>query len=267
MERKLLASNWLHTMLDGIWWRPNADTIVAAASYGLVVATLWTAFQVFTTAMVAANFLTFALGIAGVGVLLPVAYTVWIRKRSLAELGITAAMLVPSLLLGLLLGLDTDRNTIATLPFMPAAAALVPLIAMTLAVGLFEAIFFRGWLQLRFEEAFGIVPGLLLGAACYALYHVGYGMTAAEIAFLFGYGVVFGAFFRLTRSIFVLWPFYTPVGSLYSNLREGLNLPFEAAYGFVIVILVMVAAIYFAARVVARHEAVDQVHLAKPRPV
>jgi membrane protease YdiL (CAAX protease family) len=59
---------------------------------------------------------------------------------------------------------------------------------MALAVGLFEAIFFRGWLQLRFENAFGSVPGLVLGALCYSLYHIGYGMNFDELLFLFGLG-------------------------------------------------------------------------------
>jgi hypothetical protein len=49
--------------------------------------------------------------------------------------------------------------------------------------------------------------------------------------------------FRLTRNVFVLRPFYTPVRSFYSNLRSGLALPFEATYGFVLVIALMGAAI------------------------
>jgi membrane protease YdiL (CAAX protease family) len=120
---------------------------------------------------------------------------------------------------------------------------MVPLAAMVLAVGLFEAIFFRGWLQLRFEAAFGLVPGLLLGALCYSLYHVGYGMDPDELLFLFGLGLVFGAFFRLTKSIFVLWPLYTPLGGLYTNISEGLSLPLEATYGFLITIGFMIAII------------------------
>lgn len=81
----------------------------------------------------------------------------------------------------------------------------------------------------RFEAAFGVVPGLLAAAICYSLYHVGYGMEPAEMLFLFGDGLTFGAMFRLTRNILVLWPFYTPVGSFYSNVKSGLALPFEAS--------------------------------------
>jgi membrane protease YdiL (CAAX protease family) len=163
----------------------------------------------------------------------------------LADVGLTAYQLLPSLALSLFLGWDTYRNTIATLD-LTWTQSLVPLVTMVLAVGLFEAIFFRGWLQLRFEAAFGLIPGLLLSALCYSLYHIGYGMEAEEMLFLFGLGLTFGAFFRLTKSIFVLWPLYTPVGGLYTNLTEGLTLPFEATYGFLITIGLMVGIIVLA---------------------
>ena len=235
----------LHRILreQGLAWRPNRDTLVAFASYGLVVAGLYTAFQVFTTERVAANFITFGpVTLAGLGIALPVLYTVLVRRRPLADVGLTARHLLPSLILGLLLGWDTYRNTLATLDAVWTREAL-PLVVMALAVGLFEAVFFRGWLQLRFEEAFGIVPAVVLGALCYSLYHVGYGMDWNEMLFLFGLGLVFAAVFRLTRSVAVLWPFYTPIGGLYTNLTEGLTMPFEATYGFLLTLGLMVAAI------------------------
>jgi hypothetical protein len=99
---------------------------------------------------------------------------------------------------------------------------------------------------MRFEKAFGLVPGLILAALCYSLYHVGYGMTGEEMLFLFGLGLTFGAFFRLIKNVFVLWPFYTPVGSIFTNLSEGLALPFEATYGFLLTIGLMVGFIAWA---------------------
>lgn len=226
--------------LSGIRWQPGRDTLIAALSYVLVVIALTIAFQVFTTARVAANFITYgpvALALLGIGV--PVFYTALVRERPLADVGITTRHLLPSLALGLLLGYDTYRNTLATLD-VTWGRSLLPLVVMSLAVGLFEAVFFRGWLQLRFEEAFGVVPGLLLGALCYSVYHVGYGMEGQELVMLFFLGLTFGAMFRLTGSIFVLWPFYTPVGGLYTNLSEGLTMPFEATYGFVLTIVLMI---------------------------
>jgi membrane protease YdiL (CAAX protease family) len=228
---------------------------VALASYLLVVGGLSLAFQVFTTALVAANFITFGpITLALLGIGLPVSYMTLLRGRSLADLGITWRQIIPSLILGLLLGWDTYRETLGTLGWQPTRAT-VPLVVMAVAVGIFEAIFFRGWLQLRFEEAFGIVPGLILASLCYSLYHMGYGMTRREMLFLFGLGMTFAAVFRLTKNVFVLWPFYTPVGSLYSNVIEGLTMPFEATYGFLLTLGLMTTLIVSAGMIQRRRGA------------
>jgi hypothetical protein len=124
---------------------------------------------------------------------------------------------------------------------------------MAMAVGFFEAVFFRGWLQLRFEHAFGIIPGVVFSALCYSLYHVGYGMLWDELLFLFGLGMVFATVFRLTKNVAVLWPFYTPVGGLYTNLSDGLELPFEATYGFILTLGMMFAVIVAAVATRKRH--------------
>lgn len=226
---------------------PNQETLVAFLSYILVLSALYIAFQVFTTARTAANFITFGpVGLALFGIGIPVFYMTLVRGRSLQDVGITVWQLIPSLVLCLILGWDTFRETLGRTGWQ-MAREFVPLVFMALAVGLFEAVFFRGWLQLRFEEAFGIVPGLILAALLYSLYHLGYGMTGREMLFLFGLGLTFGAVFRLTKSIFVLWPFYTPAGSLYSNVTEGLTMPFEATYGFVLTLVLMTALIAGAA--------------------
>jgi uncharacterized protein len=261
MEQTKNSPSVFHQVLGGVRWQPDRDTAAALGSYLAVVLALIIAFQVFTTERVAANFITFGpLTLAVLGVALPVLYTRFVRGRPLADLGITFYGFLPSLILGLVLGYDTYTNTLAGLD-VAWKREVVPLIVMALAVGLFEAIFFRGWLQLRFEAAFGVVPGLILGAACYSLYHIGYGMTPDELLFLFGLGLVFGAVFRLTKSIFVLWPFYTPVGGLYTNLNEGLTMPFEATYGFVITLVIMIGVIIAVSR--AKERVAAQEHHAK----
>jgi membrane protease YdiL (CAAX protease family) len=244
-------STTANDLAPGLRWRPNRDTLAALASYALVVVGLYTAFQIFTTERVAANFITFGpITLALFGVILPIAYTVWVRKRPLSDLGLTTQHLVPSLALSLLLGWDTYRNTLTTLD-LRWTRAMVPLVAMSLTVGLFEAVFFRGWLQLLLEDAFGLVPGLILAALCYSLYHVGYGMGSGEMLFLFGLGLVFGGMFRLTSNVAVLWPLYTPIGAVYTNVSEGLALPLEATYGFLLTLGLMIAAMVLGARAFA----------------
>jgi hypothetical protein len=108
---------------------------------------------------------------------------------------------------------------------------------MAIAVSFFENLFFRGYAQLRFEESFGIIPGIILSALIYCFYHVGYGMGTSEYITLFIIGLVYSSIFRLTSNIFILFPLLTPMCALYTNIKDGLTIPFEAIYGFADVIL------------------------------
>lgn len=66
----------------------------------------------------------------------------------------------------------------------------------------------------RLEDSFGLIPAVLLGSALYALYYIGYGMPAGEMLSLFFIGLMFAAVFLITRIIFILWPFFQPMGQL-----------------------------------------------------
>lgn len=234
-------------MKEVSWFRFNfgKEIYVVLFMWCLVVSTLYTAFQVFTTAQVAANFITFGFGtilICGIG--LPLAYTKIIKGKNIDSLGISKKKIIPSILLGIILAAVQYSQTLANVAF-PEIQNLVPLVTMGLAVGLFENIFFRGWMQQRFEDAFGLVPGILLAALFYSFYHIGYGMTWSEMHVLFYVGLFYAVAFRFTQNIFILFPLLTPAGAFYTNIKDGLILPFEAAYGFVIIIALSVVTIIF----------------------
>jgi len=92
---------------------------------------------------------------------------------------------------------------------LPAPVDWVPLLVMSLAVGLFEAVFFRGFVQGRLQAGFGTGPAVAGASVLYALYHVGYGMGIGELGFLFALGVVHAVAYRLTENVLVLWPLLT----------------------------------------------------------
>ncbi len=46
--------------------------------------------------------------------------------------------------------------------------------------------------------------------------------------FLFGLGITFSAVFQVTKSIFILGPFYIPFDSLYADVTSRLEMSFEA---------------------------------------
>jgi membrane protease YdiL (CAAX protease family) len=127
--------------------------------------------------------------------------------------------------------------------------AWVPLLVMSLVVGAFEAVFFRGFVQGRLEASFGAGPAVIGAAILYSLYHVGYGMGGEEMVFLFGLGVVYATAYRLVTNVLVLWPLLTPLGAFYNNVDAGdIDLPWASIAGFVDVAVLMALAIWLTDR-------------------
>lgn len=223
------------------------DLLVIAGLFLVVVALFGSAFRYFTVDSVAGMFLCFAGGLV-LGVVGPIVYTVWIRGRPLRSLGLRLDNWRDAALLGLAFAVVQFLLTFQGYE-LPAPVDWVPLLVMALTVGLFEAVFFRGFVQLRLEAAFGPVLGVGGAAALYALYHVGYGMRPVEMAFLFGLGVVYAVAFAQVRNLLVLWPLLTPVGGFYASLSGGeIHMPWIAILGFADVLAVMVTAVVLGAR-------------------
>ena len=232
------------------WLRSSGDRADLAAIVGLyvaVVAGLWLAFVVFTTDNVLGLFLSYGSALV-IGVAGPVFYTVWLRRRPLASLGLTLGDWRATAVLAIVFAGVQFALTLARAEF-PAPEVWLPLLAMALPVGLFEAVFFRGFIQNRLEASFGLVPAIPVAAGLYGLYHIGYGMGLNEVVFLAGLGIVYAVAFRVAGSILVLWPLLTPLGSLFNQMQGGdIVLPMESILGFADVIGLMVAAIWFARR-------------------
>jgi uncharacterized protein len=230
-------------------WRPTTDLLVVGVSWAGVVAALSAATFLATAQRGGLYFILYALvGAAVIGVGVPLAWTVLVRRRSLADLGLTWRHWRLSLLLQAALGAAQYAMTLRTAS-LPSLADVAPLLALVLAIGFFEAVFWRGWVFLRLEEAFGLLPALAIGPALYALYHVGYGMAADEMAFLFVVGLAYAAIFRITGSVLVLWPVLQPMGQLYSLLGDLAPLPPIAALGFGEVLIAMLVMVWLARRI------------------
>lgn len=243
MGKPVSAIAWIRWQVD------RSDLLVLGGLYVAVIALFRVAFTVFTTDRVAGLFLSFAaallMGVAG-----PVVYTVWIRRRPLASLGIGLHNLRSTVRLGLLFAGVQFAITLWGYD-LPRPMDWVPLLVMTLTVGLFEAIFFRGFVQGRLEAALGTGPAVLGAAALYALYHVGYGMGGDEMVFLFGLGVVYAVAYRLFENMLVLWPLLIPLGSFFAQLEAGDlvgELPWASVAGFADVLVAMAVIVWLAVR-------------------
>ena len=229
----------------------RTDLLVVAALYVAVVAAFRLAFGVFTTDNVLGLFLSFAAGML-LGVVGPVVYQVWVRGRDLRSLGVGLHHWRATVAMGLVLAAVQFAVTMVGYS-MPDAEQWVPLLGMSLVVGLFEAVFFRGFVQGRLEASFGPVPAVVGAAALYAAYHVGYGMSVDEMWFLLGLGVLYAVVYRLTTNILILWPLLTPLGAFFNNLDSGdIELPWASLLGFADVAMVMLAAFWMAHRRIRR---------------
>ncbi len=242
-----------------IHWKPNKDFAAVVLSCFLVVGSLYTA-----TVIVGSNvwggmayFILYAVvGALLFGVGLPLYWMVVVRKRPIADLGFTTRWLGVSIILQLVFAGFQFMGTLAKNP-LPPFEELVPLIALALSIGFFEAVFWRGWVLLRLEESFGTIPAILFGSALYAAYHIGYGMPASEMIFLFFIGLMFATVFRLTKNVFILWPIFQPMGQLVTLIKDGLTLPLLASLGFIEVLIVMLVLVWLAARYQKKHSNYD----------
>jgi hypothetical protein len=237
------------------WWRAPSitrpavvdrrDLAVIAALYVAVVGLWRLAFTVFTADRWLPLFLCFGAGML-LGVAGPVVYTVWLRRRPLRSLGLGLHRLRETLILGL--GFAGVQAVIMLWGYtLPAPVDWLPLLVLSLAVGLFEAILFRGFIQGRLQAAFGTGPAVAGAAGLYALYHIGYGMGLGELGFLFALGVVYAVAYRLVENVLVLWPLLTPIGGWFANMDAGgFELPWASILGFADVLGLMALVIWLA---------------------
>lgn len=235
-------------------WTPNwTDLLVVGASWALVVAALSAATFIATPDRGLLYFLVYGLlGATVFGIGIPLAWMVVVRARPLADLGLTLRHWRWSLVLQALFAALLYVTAYAGVQ-IPDIRALAPLVALALAIGFFEALFWRGWVLLRLEESFGLLPAILLGSLLYAAYHVGYGMDLGEMAFLFVIGILFAVTFRITSSVLMLWPVFQPMGQLVTLIEDELDLPLIATLGFAEVLIVMVALVVLVGRYHWRH--------------
>jgi hypothetical protein len=232
------------------------DLRTVVGLYVGVVATLYLAFQVFTTNSVVGLFLCYAAALL-LGVVGPVIYTVWIRRRPLADLGLRVDNWHEVAALGLALAAIQFFLTLYGYALPVEPVDWVPLAVMALMVGFFEAVFFRGFVQTRLSASLGPVAGTAAAAGLYALYHVGYGMGIGEMIFLFGLGVVYAIAYASVRNVLVLWPLLIPLGSFFNTVEaDDFDLPWASILGFVDVLAIMFTAVWLAHR--REHRAVTR---------
>jgi membrane protease YdiL (CAAX protease family) len=150
------------------------------------------------------------------GVVFPVWWLVWHRKKSLADLGITRAHWLVSLIVGIILALFFSHQLLAQV----SDTAVIPQLMVNMCM-FWEPFFVFGWLLLGFNRAFGIIPGIIFTALAFGSYHIGT-YPAAGVLMLVVIGIIFGCIFITTKNIFILWPFSWTVASGIGTAEGGM---------------------------------------------
>jgi membrane protease YdiL (CAAX protease family) len=222
-------------------WRPRSDTAVALLTAVLMVGLYYANTRAQGPVFSLVVFVILTNGV--LNVLFPAYYVLVVRREGLAQLGITKRWWWLALLLSLLV-------SVLFLPQLQQVAAQHPnidLVPLVLANGLilWEPFFVYGWLQLRFERAFGVIPGIALAAMCFGAYHIG-SFPLSGVVTLFGLGVFFGVLFRAAGgNLLALWPLTWAVTSSIGVLEGGFGFGWSdvATYALLLIVQVVLIAL------------------------
>lgn len=203
-------------------WRPGQDTAVALATALLMIPVYFLGTHAKNSS---AGLLVFTIfGNGFLNVLFPAYYLLVIRKAGPEELGITTRRLWLAVLLSVVCSVFMAKGLQRELASHRDIDLLPQLIFN--AVILWEPFFVFGWLQLRFERAFGILPGIVLAALSFGAYHLGT-YPLSGVASLVVFGLVFAILFRTTKNLLTLWPatwaVVSSIGTIQGNMRFGWN--------------------------------------------
>lgn len=180
---------------------PDRDTFVSLIAWAAVVAINVIAWLIHTAAW--RVFWYFGVEALLACIVFPSWYWARYRRRSLAEIGLTLERLGPAILVGIVIAAATVAPRLHTV-FIPST---VPLLWLTICLtysAVFEEIFFRGFLQTRFEAAFGMLPAIVLSGLTFSLYHVGYEpywRHAQVLLLMVAVGIIFAIAFRITSNV------------------------------------------------------------------
>ncbi|MBI5679645.1 MAG: hypothetical protein HZC47_01930 [Methanobacterium sp.] len=232
-----MANNFLNKRWFA--WDPSSDTVIAlitalimiGGGYYLMVhlpegSVIKTVYEFI---------LTFLL------VVFPVWWLLWHENGSLKDLGIKKEGIVPSLIISILIAAYFLYYALSTYSFY--GTNLIPHF-LTNALILWEPFFIFCWLQLRFDKAFGIIPGILLAGISLGAYHIGtYPM--AEVVVLALFGILFAAIFRITSNLLIMWPLTWSTSSAVGTLKGGFLLGWNDVIMTSILLLAQIAVIIY----------------------
>jgi len=234
-------------------WDPGGDTVLAVASDIAMWAIYFANSHIGTDHAIARLVFFVILGTLFLDVLFPAWYVLRVRREPLSELGITTNRWLLALVTSAVLCLILFPG------FKQAAAArpdlnVIPHLIYN-GIILWEPFFVFSWLQLRFERAFGIIPGILLAAMGITAYHIGTFPISGVVA-MFVFGIIDSSAFRISRNLLSMFPFTWALASGIGTLQGGLAFGWNLVVLYSVILAIQVVAIVMMAKTTACCETV-----------
>lgn len=181
-------------------WCPNQETLFATVLFLLMVCLNIVA-NLFNDS---AWFFLFYQGalVLGLGIVTPLWY-IRTTNQSVDSIGLTLTNWKKAVVYGLLIICVSVPWRFAGLHLPKQFAILLSTSVALLMTSFFEEVFFRGFLQTRFEKAFGAIPAIVLSGLTFSLYHLGY-PDYQNVKLLFQLllvGLFFAIAFRITNNV------------------------------------------------------------------
>ena len=167
---------------------------------------------------------------------LPAYVVLKMRGEGLSGLGITTQKIPTCLIISALLAATMYPSLTATLQGFDGNPA--PNIAYN-AIALWEPLFVFGWLQLRFERAFGILPAILLAGLSFMAYHIG-SFPVSGLIVLGVSGMIYAMIFAYVRNLLVLMPLTWAVASTMGTIQGGFIFDWATVGIYAVVLMVQI---------------------------
>lgn len=211
------------------------DTVVALIS----VLLMWASFFIMyhTNSMVIKGFVFCILTNIGLNVLVPLIWCLIYKKEKIEVLGITKNNIISGIVIGSALAYVKLYQLI---PLLSGVNWSIHLIYN--AFLFWEPFFIFGWLQSRFEKAFGIVGGIILTGIALGVYHLG-SFELKNVLIITANGIVFAMVYRLVNNLLVMWPALWCISSSVGTLSGGLEFGKEVCIIYFVVFIIQIALI------------------------
>lgn len=219
-------------------WKPTKDTVVAVLTELLMIGAFFTLNHLPSGNIIDIVYESIMFLLI---VLFPVWWIVWYRRQPLSELGLTKKYWLPSAVVSIAIFLFFVFGLWKS--YSGSGYDLPVILAFSL-VGLWEPFFVYGWLQLRFDRAFGVIPGILLAGLCIGLYHLGSYPLSAVFMFVI-LGIIFACVFRLTSNLLILWPLVWGASSAFSMLASGLTFSWSDVAFMALILIIQLGFIVY----------------------